>query len=229
MSDPSGAWQSSNSWRSAAASPSGAPSPSGWRGRSNNEGGGRSYGSGNRGGRQQDGADDGRRIYLGNLAYQATASDVKAFVAEHGFAAVQSVHVATDGFSGRNPGYGFVEFADKEAAEQAIAALEGQPMFDRPVKCRPCQPRGAPREPREPREPRGDRWAGGPQEGGGGSGGGRWARPEGGFGGGGGGRSAANTKAQEEGRQLHVGGLPQLLDPVENESEMRALFQGFDL
>ncbi|CAD6443460.1 95a70503-920b-41e4-b4f7-81ffce620d85-CDS [Sclerotinia trifoliorum] len=35
------------------------------------------------------------------------------------------------------------------------------------------------------------------------------------------------SKAQEEGRQLHVSGLPRMLDQSENELEIRSIFKNF--
>ncbi|KAK8022285.1 nucleic acid-binding protein [Apiospora rasikravindrae] len=254
MTDPAGNWRDASSWRSPSAS--GNPPSSTWRQRErNNPSNPTQGGSRNNSSRPNDrpargGQDDsataqaiaeGRRIYLGNLVYSAKPEDVEAMLEEHGCKGpdYKNTHISVDPFSGRNPGYCFVEFATKEAADAAMTGLEGMPLFDRPVKCRPCLPKGAPRRTDsdgnspaadgERYERRSDR----PREGG--------ANPSrwGNWGGSGerdGGRSSLPTKtyyersrAQEEGRQVYVGGLPRMLDQTENDVEMRELFNGFEV
>ncbi len=76
----------------------------------------------------------GRRIYLGNLVYQARPGDVEAFLADNQFAEHERIHISVDPISGRNPGYCFIEFAERETAENAIAQLNGQVLMGREVK-----------------------------------------------------------------------------------------------
>jgi RNA recognition motif-containing protein len=175
---------------------------------------------------------EGRRIYLGNLLYSTKVEDVTAFLADNGFPSVVNVHISIDRFTGRNPGYCFIEFADKAAADDAMEKLEGVPLFDRPVKCRPCQPKGNQRQAsRWPREegrdegstPGNNRW-------------GNWGRPSGESGDrpafvprNSGSGIGQISKAQEEGRQLYVGGLPRMLDQAENDVEMRDIFKDFEV
>lgn len=174
---------------------------------------------------------EGRRIYLGNLLYSTTPDDIEKFLGENGFPTTVNVHVSVDPFSGRNPGYCFVEFADKTVADEAMEKLEGVPMFDRPVKCRPCQPKGQQRRagqwPREENSsPSFDRWGSSDRSKRDGPENDRLT-----------GRSGPNdalrhfntSKAQEEGRQLYVGGLPRMLDQAENEVEIRGIFEGFEV
>lgn len=245
MSDPAGNWRDASSWRSPTAG--GNPPSSTWRQRDrnpvNSQGGARNNNArGDRPARQQDDSAttqaiaEGRRIYLGNLVYSAKPEDVEGLLEEHGCKGpdYKNTHISVDPFSGRNPGYCFVEFATKEAADAAMTGLEGMPLFDRPVKCRPCLPKGAPRrtdsDGNSPAadgdryERRNDR----PREGGAG---GRWGNL-----GGEGGRSSfasksyhERSKAQEEGRQVYIGGLERMPDQSENEAEMRDLFTGFSV
>ncbi|KAK6222598.1 hypothetical protein LQW54_000778 [Pestalotiopsis sp. IQ-011] len=181
---------------------------------------------------------EGRRIYFGNLLYSTTPTDVEAFLGDNGFPKFEKVHISIDPFTGRNPGYCFIEFAEKATADEAMEKLEGVNMFDRPVKCRPCQPKGNVR--------RAGQWSrdegNSPGNTGSGSSYNRWGNWDksgsaAASGNGMAGLSGPNdtmrhyqvSKAQEEGRQLYVGGLPRMLDQAENEAEIRSIFQDFEV
>ncbi|XPV74733.1 MAG: RNA recognition motif domain-containing protein [Desulfovibrio sp.] len=81
-------------------------------------------------------------IYVGNIAYRTSEMDLKnAFEA---FGEVESARIITDRDTGRSKGFGFVEMADREAALEAIEALNGQDVDGRPLtvnEARPRQPR----------------------------------------------------------------------------------------
>ena len=62
----------------------------------------------------------------------------------------------TDRTSGRSKGFGFVEMPNREQAQAAIDALNGQPLDGRPVRVNESQPK----PPRNDRD-RGDRRGGG--------------------------------------------------------------------
>jgi RNA recognition motif-containing protein len=114
----------------------------------------------------------GSKLYVGNLSYATTSSDLEQLFAAHG--SVQSAEVISDRETGRSKGFGFVQMGTDEEAQAAIAALNGQTHDGRPLTVNEAKPR-------EDR-PRGG-GGGGRGFGGGGGGGGR-----GGYGGGGGGR-----------------------------------------
>ena len=118
----------------------------------------------------------GSKLYVGNLSYSTTSSDLEQLFAQHG--TVQSAEVISDRETGRSKGFGFVQMGGDEEAQAAIAALNGQEHDGRPLTVNEAKPR-------EDR-PRGGGGGGGYGGGGGGGrsggGGGR-----GGFGGGGGG------------------------------------------
>ena len=107
----------------------------------------------------------GKRLYVGNLAYSVSSSDLEKMFAAYG--TVQSAQVVDDRESGRSKGFGFVEMASDQEANAAIQALNGKEHDGRPLTVNEARPR----------EERG---------GGGGGGGGRGGG--GGYGGGGGGR-----------------------------------------
>ncbi len=112
----------------------------------------------------------GSKLYVGNLSYGTTSSDLEQLFGQHG--AVQSAEVISDRETGRSKGFGFVQMGSDDEAQAAIAALNGQQHDGRPLTVNEAKPRE-------------DRPRGG--GGGGGYGGGGGGR--GGYGGGGGGRS----------------------------------------
>ena len=107
----------------------------------------------------------GSKLYVGNLSYNTTSSDLEQLFSQHG--TVQSAEVISDRDSGRSKGFGFVQMGSDDEAQAAIAALNGQQHNGRALTVNEAKPRE-------------DRPRGG--GGGGGYGGGR-----GGYGGGGGG------------------------------------------
>jgi RNA recognition motif-containing protein len=106
----------------------------------------------------------GNKLYVGNLSYNTTGSDLEQLFSQHG--TVQSAEVIADRETGRSKGFGFVQMGSDQEAQAAIAALNGQQHDGRALTVNEAKPRE-------------DR----PRGGGGGGGGGR-----GGYGGGGGGR-----------------------------------------
>lgn len=77
-------------------------------------------------------------IFVGNLPYSTTSSDLEALFAQHG--AVQSAAVITDRETGRSRGFGFVEMADDEA-RAAIEALNGYDVDGRNLTVNEARPR----------------------------------------------------------------------------------------
>jgi RNA recognition motif-containing protein len=108
----------------------------------------------------------GKRLYVGNLDYGVTDSDLEQMFAAHG--TVESAQVVMDRDTGRSKGFGFVEMKTDQEAQAAIAALNGQLSGGRNLTVNEARPRE-------------DRGGGGGRGGYGGGGGGR-----GGYGGGGG-------------------------------------------
>ena len=115
-------------------------------------------------------------IYVGNLAYEVTESDLREAFAQ--FGAIASVKIITDSYSGRSKGFGFVEMEEAGDAEQAIAALNGVELKGRTIVVNPARPKeersSRPSGPR--RDSRGPRSGGGRGSYGGGGGGGRGDR-----------------------------------------------------
>ncbi|NLG41666.1 MAG: RNA-binding protein [Phycisphaerae bacterium] len=80
-----------------------------------------------------------KKLYVGNLGYNVSSSDLEALFAAHG--TVQSAQVIQDRESGRSKGFGFVEMESGEAAEAAIAALNGQVHGGRALTVNEAKPR----------------------------------------------------------------------------------------
>jgi RNA recognition motif-containing protein len=113
----------------------------------------------------------GKKLYVGNLSYSVDSSELEQLFGQHG--QVVSAQIINDRDTGRSKGFGFVEMANDDEAQAAIAALNGQQHGGRALTVNEARPR----------EDRGGGGGGGRGGFGGGGGGGR-----GGFGGGGGGR-----------------------------------------
>jgi RNA recognition motif-containing protein len=116
----------------------------------------------------------GKKLYVGNLAYGVSDSDLEQMFAPHG--TVQSAQVIMDRDTGRSKGFGFVEMGSDQEAQTAIQALNGKEVEGRSLTVNEARPK-------ESGGGRGGGGGGGGRGGGGGYGGGR-----GGGGGGGGGR-----------------------------------------
>src|SRR5437868_15543440 len=107
----------------------------------------------------------GKKLYVGNLGYTVTDSDLQAMFEAHG--TVQSAQIIMDRETGRSKGFGFVEMGSDQEAQAAIAALNGKDIDGRPLTVNEARPK--------------------PEGGGGGGRGGGGGGGRGGYGGGGGG------------------------------------------
>ena len=79
-----------------------------------------------------------KRIYVGNLSYQTTESDLSDLFSQSG--EVQSVNIITDRDTGRSKGFGFVEM-DGESADKAIALFNGTELNGRSLTVNEARPR----------------------------------------------------------------------------------------
>ncbi len=78
-----------------------------------------------------------KKIYVGNLPFDATDEAVRALFAPHG--AVTSVNLITDRETGQPRGFGFVEMESGTA--EAILALDNTTMGQRNLKVNEAKPR----------------------------------------------------------------------------------------
>ena len=79
------------------------------------------------------------KLYVGNLSYSTTESELSELVAQAG--AVKSVALITDRETGRSRGFGFVEMATQEEAQKAISMFNGNQMGDRALTVNFARPR----------------------------------------------------------------------------------------
>ena len=107
----------------------------------------------------------GNKLYVGNLSFNTTETDLQDFFAQAG--TVTEVMLVQDKFTGKSRGFAFVTMGSDADAQNAITQFHGKPMDGRNLTVNEARPRE-------------DRPGGGGGYGGGGGG-------RGGYGGGGGG------------------------------------------
>ena len=107
-----------------------------------------------------------KKLYVGNLPFQATEEQLSALFTQTGVTAA-NVTLVRDRFSGQPRGFGFVEVNSDEEAERAIQGLNGHDFMGRNIVVNEARP---------PRE--GGGGGGGGRPGGGGGGGRRWGEAE---------------------------------------------------
>lgn len=100
----------------------------------------------------------GRKLYVGNLAFEVSNGDLEELFAQAGVC--ESVAVITDRGTGQSRGFGFVEMGSNADAQKAIEQFDGHELKGRALKVN------------EARDREGD--GGGRRGGGGGRGG--WGR-----------------------------------------------------
>ena len=81
----------------------------------------------------------GKKLYVGNLSYGTSDSDLQTLFGSHG--TVQSAQVIMDRETGRSKGFGFVEMESGEQAQAAIKAMNGQDINGRPLTVNEARPR----------------------------------------------------------------------------------------
>lgn len=155
--------------------------------------------------------EEGRRVYVGNLPYEATVKDIESLFVDLG-QGVEAINMSVDPMTGRNPSYCFVDFKTKELAATAMEEYDGRDFLRRPLKVKPgvksatgsgrfskFEATGSP----SPAKPIGstafDRWR-------------RLETPE------------KLHEAIAEGRRLYVGGLPRFANNAEQAAKIQELF-----
>jgi RNA recognition motif-containing protein len=81
----------------------------------------------------------GKKLYVGNLAYGVTSSDLQKMFEAHG--TVESAQVIMDRDTGRSKGFGFVEMKTDQEAQAAIAGLNGKETDGRSLTVNEARPR----------------------------------------------------------------------------------------
>jgi RNA recognition motif-containing protein len=81
----------------------------------------------------------GKKLYVGNLSYEVTDSDLQAMFDAYG--SVRSAQVIMDRDTGRSKGFGFVEMDNDQEAQAAIDGLNGQMKGGRSLTVNEARPR----------------------------------------------------------------------------------------
>lgn len=80
-----------------------------------------------------------KNLFVGNMSFQTTESDLNALFRP--FGQVARVHVAMDRETGRARGFAFVEMPNDEEAAKAITALDGKEVGGRNLKVSEARPK----------------------------------------------------------------------------------------
>jgi cold-inducible RNA-binding protein len=81
-----------------------------------------------------------KKIYVGNLPFQASEEDIKNWFQQAG-ATASSVSLVQNRDTGQPRGFGFVEINNDDEANRAIQALNGQDFMGRNVVVNEARPR----------------------------------------------------------------------------------------
>ena len=79
-----------------------------------------------------------KKLFVGNLSFQTTESDITA--AFETFGSIESVSIITDRDTGRSKGFGFVVMAEADAADKAIAQMNGSQLNGRALTVNEAKP-----------------------------------------------------------------------------------------
>jgi RNA recognition motif-containing protein len=86
------------------------------------------------------------RLYVGNLSYKTTDTDLQDYFAQAGV--VTSVNVMMDKFTGKSRGFAFVEYATLDEANKAVEQFHNKEFQGRALTVNIARPR----EERAPRQ-----------------------------------------------------------------------------
>jgi RNA recognition motif-containing protein len=176
--------------------------------------------------------DEGRRLYVGNLPYDATLTDIRGLFADISHS-IQDISMSVDPMTGRNPSYCFVDFVTKGAAEKAMQHYAGITFMNRPLKVKPgvkqgtgigrYHIKGRPSGSHEQQSANSSNQSN-QSVGSGPYAFNRWRRmdvqidPD-----------EINISAVNEGRRLYVGGLPRFPSQATTNQEIHDLFKGYNV
>jgi RNA recognition motif-containing protein len=79
-----------------------------------------------------------KKLYIGNLPYQATEADLQSWFGQAGITA-EAIAMMRDRYTGEARGFGFVELPDPEA-ERAIQACNGKEFKGRTLVVNEARP-----------------------------------------------------------------------------------------
>jgi RNA recognition motif-containing protein len=79
------------------------------------------------------------KIYVGNLSFDTSESDLRTAFEAHG--SVSSASIISDKYTGRSRGFGFVEMENAEEAKAAISNLHEKELDGRQLNVNEARPR----------------------------------------------------------------------------------------
>ena len=80
-----------------------------------------------------------KNIFVGNLSFNTTEDELRQMFGTYG--QVDRVSIMTDRDTGRSRGFGFVEMANAEEGEKAIAGLNGSEIGGRTLNVNEARPK----------------------------------------------------------------------------------------
>lgn len=80
-----------------------------------------------------------KNIFVGNLSFNTGEDELRQLFEPHG--QVDRVSILTDRETGRSRGFGFVEMANSEEGDKAIAALNGSQFGGRTINVNEARPK----------------------------------------------------------------------------------------
>ena len=80
-----------------------------------------------------------KKLFVGNLSWNTRDEGLYEAFAQ--FGEVTDAKVITDRETGRSRGFGFVTFADEQAGQDAMSAMDGQELDGRPIRVNEAQER----------------------------------------------------------------------------------------
>jgi RNA recognition motif-containing protein len=79
-----------------------------------------------------------RKMYVGNIAFNATEQDLRDLFSEYG--EIESLKIMKDNFTERSKGFGFIEMVDEKDAKKAIATLNGKDFMGKSLTVAEARP-----------------------------------------------------------------------------------------
>lgn len=80
-----------------------------------------------------------KKLYVGNLAFETTESDIKDLFAQIG--SVDSCDLILDRYTSKSRGFAFVEMSSDEEAQKAISEINGKEIDGRALTVNEAKPR----------------------------------------------------------------------------------------
>lgn len=80
-----------------------------------------------------------QKLFVGGLSFNTSSEELSRFFEQSG--SVVTANVVVDQFTGRSRGFGFVEMATAEDAQQAVTQLDGRELDGRRLKVEVAKPK----------------------------------------------------------------------------------------